>query len=105
MGGDAGGESGRNLADPVVRSIRNKIVTLRDTPVIMAADLVTFLGTTVSAVNQYRGRNAAKFSPDYAFELSITEWQALESHAVISSSHGGNRHAPWAYTEHGVAMM
>jgi hypothetical protein len=28
----------------------------------------------------------------------------LKSQYVISSSHGGRRPAPWAFTEHGVVM-
>lgn len=86
--------------------IKNAIVMMRDRPVILASDLARFFETTVSVINQYRKRNVDKFSGDYAFQLSEGEWKRLKSQNVISNKgRGGSRHLPWAYTEHGVAMM
>lgn len=87
-------------------AVQNAILIVRETPVILANDLADFYETTVSAVNQYRSRNADKFTSDYAFQLSDAEWEGLKSQNVISNDgRGGSRRAPWAYTEHGVAMM
>jgi hypothetical protein len=86
--------------------IKHSIVIVRGMPVIMASELASFFETTVSVVNQYRKRNAEKFTEDYAFQLSSDEWKSLKSQNVISNKgRGGSRHLPWAYTEHGVAMM
>ena len=86
--------------------IARSVMTVRSVPVMLASDLADFFGTTTGAVNQYRSRNAAKFGQDYAFQLTPEEWVALKSQTVISNSgRGGSRHAPWVYTEHGVAMI
>lgn len=86
--------------------IAQSVVIIRSVPVMLSSDLAEFFDTTVGAVNQYRARNAAKFTEDYAFQLTSEEWAALKSQNVISKSgRGGARHAPWAYTEHGVAMI
>lgn len=86
--------------------VEDMIVVVRGVPVILADDLAAFYGTTTSAVNQYRKRNESRFTADYAFQLTKDEWDALKSQDVMSSkTHGGSRFRPWAYTEHGVAMM
>lgn len=86
--------------------IARSVITVRSVPVMLASDLAEFFDTSVAAVNQYRTRNAAKFTEDYAFQLTSQEWSALKSQNVISKSgRGGARYAPWAYTEHGVAMI
>lgn len=86
---------------------KSSLHTLRGVPVILAEDLASFYDTTTSAVNQYRSRNSNRFTSDYAFQLINEEWNSLKSQNVISKTigRGGARNPPWAYTEHGVAMM
>jgi len=87
-------------------AIERAIVMVRGVPVILAHDLATFFETEPKKINQYRSRNSDRFSVDYAFQLTKTEWDDLKSQFVTSSEgHGGARTRPWAYTEHGVAMM
>jgi len=64
-----------------------------------------FFATPTARVNQYRDRNASRFTEQYAFQLTDQEWENLKSQNVISSAHGGRRNRPWAYTEHGFAML
>jgi len=45
------------------------------------------------------------FPDDFMFQLSDDEWQILRSQIVISSSWGGRRYPPYAFTEQGVAML
>ena len=99
-------------ADEMTLTVQGAIHTVRGRPVILAHDLSAFFETTTSAINQYRARNDARFTADYAFQLSSDEWDDLKSQIVISTAdggkkktHGGSRTPPWAYTEHGVAMM
>ena len=88
--------------------IKSAIIILRGQPVILASDLAIFFESSVSVVNQYRKRNERKFTEDYAFQLNVEDMENLKSQNAISRNqiaHGGSRHMPWAYTEHGVAMM
>ena len=86
--------------------IKNAIVRIRGMPVILAIDLARFFETETKFVNLYRNRNMDKFTEDYAFQLSETEWEGLKlQNATSKKGRGGTRHPPWAYTEHGVAMM
>ena len=95
----------RNNAEPS-NTVSDLIVVVRGMPVILAPDLADLYSTTTSAVNQYRRRNEDRFTSDYAFQLTRDEWDHLKSQGVMSNrSHGGRRVRPWAYTEHGVAMM
>lgn len=81
--------------------LEGKIQVVRGELVILAPDLAEFYGTTTRAVNQYRDRNQDRFE-NFAFELSDEEFDLLRSQNVISKS---TKYRPWAYTEHGVAMM
>lgn len=100
--------SDRQLSIGEEGAIPIPIYVIRGVPVMLASDLARFYETKVGLVNQYRKRNEAKFTDDYAFQLTKQEWANLKSQNAISrleDTHGGSRHLPWAYTEHGVAMM
>lgn len=84
---------------------KSLIYDIRGQRVMLDADLAQFFGRTTSAVNQQRSRNQARFPASYAFQLTRDEWETLQSQNVISISHGGRRSLPWAYTEHGFAML
>ena len=84
---------------------RSLIYTVRGQRVILDADVAEFYGKSTSAVNQQRSRNQSNFPGTYAFQLTQDEWDGLKSQFVISRSHGGRRTLPWAYTEHGFAMI
>lgn len=52
-------------------------------------------------------RNLARFPQDFMFTLSADEFAALRSQFATSSAnagHGGRRHAPRVFTEHGALM-
>jgi len=89
-----------------VANIKSAIVNVRGRAVILANDLAAFFETTVTKVNLYRKRNENKFTDDYAFQLSQSEWDRLVfQNEITKTGRGGSRYLPWAYTEHGVAMM
>jgi len=48
-------------------------------------------------------RNRKKFPEDFMFELTKEEYDTLRTQ-FASSKRGGRRYAPFAFTEHGVAM-
>jgi hypothetical protein len=49
-------------------------------------------------------RNIERFPADFMFQLDDDEWGNLRSQ-FVTSSRGGTRYAPYAFTEQGVAML
>jgi len=58
-------------------------------------------GALVRAVK----RNLDRFPNDFMFQLSPKEFEDLRCHFGTSSSWGGRRYPPFAFTEQGVAML
>ena len=50
-------------------------------------------------------RNLARFPPDFMLQLSHDEFENLRFQFGTSRSWCGRRHLPYAFTEHGVAML
>jgi hypothetical protein len=69
--------------------------------------LAELYGVEVSALNQAVKRNLERFPEDFMFRLTQDEAAILRSQIVTSSArgHGGRRYLPYAFTEHGVAML
>lgn len=61
-------------------------------------------GVTTMALNQAVTRNITRFPEDFMFQLNRTEFQNLKFH-FGTSSWGGTRKLPRAFTEQGVAML
>jgi hypothetical protein len=49
-------------------------------------------------------RNLSRFPEDFMFQLSREEFGNLKSQ-FVTSSWGGRRYPPFAFIEHGVAML
>ena len=49
-------------------------------------------------------RNIRRFPSDFMFELTPEEWENLRSQ-IATSSWGGQRYLPFAFTGQGVAML
>ncbi len=51
-------------------------------------------------------RKLKRFPDEFMFQLTADEFEALRSQIGISNKgRGGRRYAPYAFTEHGVAML
>jgi hypothetical protein len=85
--------------------IERRILVVRGQKVMLDADLAKLYGVTTKALNQAVRRNIDRFPEDFMFELTAVESQDLRSQSVTSSSHGGRRYRPYAFTEQGVAML
>ncbi|MCE7058794.1 ORF6N domain-containing protein [Dyadobacter sp. CY343] len=84
--------------------IQNKVFTLRGFKVILDFDLAEMYGVETKALKQAVRRNADRFPSDFMFELTQNEFIGLRSQNV-TSTWGGNRYLPFAFTEQGVAML
>lgn len=79
---------------------------IRGQRVMLDFDLARLYGVSTTALNQAVRRNADRFPEDFAHQLTQQELTNLMSQIVTSSSGwGGRRKLPWAFTEHGVAML
>jgi hypothetical protein len=89
----------------VPNSIEYQIFLVRGQKVLLDADLAALYGVEVKALNQAVKRNEERFPPDFVFQLTAEENEALRSQTVTSKiSRGGRRYAPYAFTEHGAIM-
>jgi len=95
------------LAEPMVliKPVEPKILILRGVRVILDSELAELYGVQVKRLNEQVKRNAARFPQDFMFQLSPREDKNLRSQFATSrSGHGGRRHSPFAFTEHGAIM-
>lgn len=67
-------------------------------------DLAELYGVETKRLKEAVRRNLDRFPSDFMFELSADEFKILRSQ-IAASSWGGMRHPPFAFTEHGVAML
>jgi ORF6N domain len=82
-----------------------KILVLRNQKVILDTELAELYGVPVKRLNEQVKRNPERFPADFLFPLTPAEYQDLRSqNAASSSSHGGRRYLPNAFTEHGAIM-
>jgi ORF6N domain len=84
--------------------IERSILVVRGQRVLLDGDLATLYGVTTGALNQAIKRNSERFPEDFAFQLTESEFINLKSQ-IVTSRWGGRRKSPWAFTEHGVAML
>jgi hypothetical protein len=89
---------------PVERILRS-ILVIRGEKGLLDDDLAGLYGVETGALVRAIKRNSERFPADFMFQLSETEWTDLRCQIGISSSWGGRRTAPYAFTEQGVAML
>lgn len=87
-----------------VESISPLIQTIRGGKVLLDSDLAKIYGVPTKALNQAVKRNLKRFPGDFLFQLTKSEFENLKSQIVTSSSHGGRRKLPYAFTENGAIM-
>ena len=84
--------------------IQNKIYEIRGQRVMLDFDLAELYETETKRLKEAVRRNPDRFPPDFMFELDKNEWHILRTQ-FATSSWGGTRYQPFAFTEHGVAML
>ena len=67
-------------------------------------DLAIIYEVETRVLKQAVRRNIDRFPEDFMFELTENELQNLTSQ-FVTSSWGGQRHKPFAFTEQGIAML
>ena len=84
--------------------IASKIFLVRDLKVMLDSDLAELYQVETKRLNEQVKRNEKRFPADFMFQLTEKEWENLKSQNA-TSSWGGRRTLPYAFTEHGVLML
>ena len=89
---------------PKEELIAGKIYKIRGYKVLLDTDLAALYGVETKVLKRAVRRNIERFPNDFMFELTKHERQGLRSQ-FGTSSWGGSRYLPMAFTEQGVAML
>jgi hypothetical protein len=102
----------------IIKSIQNRIYEIRGERVILDFDLARLYKVATKVLNQAVKRNLRRFPEDFMFRLTQMEFgglrfqmeapeggNSLRSQIVTSKGRGGTTHLPYAFTEHGIAML
>lgn len=87
-----------------IEVVTQRIFFVRGVKVILDSDLADFYDVSVKVLLQSIKRNIERFPEDFMFQLTKNEFEDLRSQ-FVTSSWGGRRYLPYAFTEHGVAML
>ena len=82
----------------------NKIYVIRGIKVMLDKDLADLYQVETKQLKRQVKRNMDRFPEDFMFELTKVEYENLRSQ-IGTSSWGGSRYLPYAFTEQGVAML
>ena len=88
-----------------IERIGRAILMIRGHKVMLDADLAAMYGVETKVLVRAVKRNKERFPSDFMFQLSHDEFESLRFHLGTSSSWGGRRYLPYAFTEQGVAML
>ncbi|MBO7430630.1 MAG: ORF6N domain-containing protein [Spirochaetia bacterium] len=96
-------------------NIENKILVIKGQQVMLDRDLAELYGVETKVLNQAVKRNIERFPDRFMFQLNKDEAEScsrsqivtLENlkSQIVTSSWGGRRKLPYAFTEQGVAML
>lgn len=84
--------------------LKSKIYIIRGVQVMLDADLADIYGYTTKRFNEQVKNNIERFDDDFRFQLDVTEYKNLKS-KISTSSWGGARKRPYAFTELGIYSL
>jgi hypothetical protein len=86
------------------QKILNRIYVIRGQKAVLDKDLAEMYKVETKQLKRQVKRNAERFPKDFMFQLTGKEVENLRSQ-IGTSSWGGTRYAPMAFTEQGVSML
>jgi len=84
--------------------IKERIFIIRGERVMLDYDLAALYEVETKQLKRAVKRNRSRFPGDFMFELTEKEVQNLRCQ-IGTSSWGGRRYNPYAFTEQGIAML
>ena len=97
-------KEGKEVVIVSEESLYGKIYNIRGQKVMLDFELAEIYGYTTTKFNQQVKNNIEKFDDDFMFELTKEEFENLMS-KKLTSSWGGRRKLPKAFTEQGIYML
>lgn len=101
-------ETGKPVANcdqlPETVDIQPLIRIIRGQHVMLDRDLALLYKVETKRLNEQVKRNIERFPEDFMFQLSKDDVEILKSQNA-TSSWGGDRRLPYAFTEQGIAML
>ena len=97
-------EQNREIVVIDENTIKSKIYYIRNQKVMLDFELAEIYGYTTTRFNEQVKNNAEKFDEDFMFQLTKAEFENLMS-KKSTSSWGGRRKLPYAFTEQGIYML
>lgn len=88
-----------------IGDIENWIHEVRGFRIILDEDIAALYQVETRQLVRAVQRNRGRFPDDFMFRLTGEEFDELWSKMGRGGHHGGRRKAPYAFTEHGVAML
>ena len=87
-----------------IEAVANKICAIRDEKVMLDRDLAELYGVETGQLKRAIRRNIDRFPDEFMLVLDEDEFKILRCQ-IGTSSWGGVRYSPMAFTEQGVAML
>lgn len=84
--------------------LKSRIYTIRGVKVMIDADLAKIYGYSTKSFNRQVKNNIERFPEEFRFQLNSSEAENLRC-KNCTSSWGGLRYAPFAFTEQGIYML
>ena len=89
-----------------IEIVKRQICLVRGQKVMLDAVLAELYQVETKNLNKAVQRNSDRFPEDFVFQLTKEEFDDLRFQIGTSSStYGGRRYLPYAFTEHGVTML
>ena len=85
--------------------LRSKIYIIRGVQVMLDVDLAAIYGYETKRFNEQVKNNIERFDEDFRFQLTEDEYNTILRSKNSTSSWGGTRYKPYAFTEQGIYML
>ena len=95
----------KNQSPVPLKHVERAVFLIRGHKVILDASLAELYKVETKALVRAVKRNIERFPPDFMLRISEAELSHLRYQIGTSSSWGGRRYQPYAFTEQGVAML
>ena len=87
------------------RNLKDMIYEIRGQKVMLDYDLAKIYGYETRRFNEQVKNNIDKFPDDFMFKLNSEEFKTILMSKKSTSSWGGTRKLPFAFTEQGIYML